>query len=66
MGVCRHYIAYQLNIHNTNNFLLQATEFPCPEIANSGGERRLHTRVTPSVLSSANVERKGLGLTKVF
>lgn len=47
------------------SFFQQATEFPCIEIANSKGERRLHRRVTPSVLSSANVERKGLGLTKV-
>jgi len=27
--------------------------------------RRLHERVVPAVLSSANVERKGLGMTKV-
>lgn len=43
----------------------QATEFPCHDIANSNGERRLHTRVAPSILSSANVERKGVGPTKV-
>lgn len=43
----------------------QATEFPCEEVANSNGERRLHTRVAPSFLSSANVERKGVGLFKV-
>lgn len=47
------------------SFFQQATEFPCDEIVKSNGARRLHTRVTPSTLSSANVERKGLGLTKV-
>lgn len=45
---------------------MQATEYPCEEIVRSNGIRRLHTRVTPSTLSSANVERKGLGLTKVL
>lgn len=48
------------------SFFQQATEFPCDEIVKSNGARRLHTRVTPSTLSSANVERKGLGLTKVI
>lgn len=43
----------------------QATEYPCEEIVRSNGIRRLHARVTPSTLSSANVERRGLGLTKV-
>lgn len=47
------------------SFFQQATEFPCEEIAKSNGSRRLHTRVTPSTLSSANVERKGVGPTKV-
>ncbi|XP_055318506.1 TBC1 domain family member 13 [Sitodiplosis mosellana] len=47
------------------SFFQQATEFPCEEIVRSNGIRRLHTRVTPSTLSSANVERKGLGLTKI-
>ncbi|XP_037046178.1 TBC1 domain family member 13 isoform X2 [Bradysia coprophila] len=47
------------------SFFQQATEFPNADIANSRGVRRLHTRVTPSILSSANVERKGLGLTKI-
>lgn len=47
------------------SFFQQATEFPCEDIVKSNGARRLHTRVTPSTLSSANVERKGLGLTKV-
>lgn len=48
------------------SFFQQATDYPCDEIAKSNGSRRLHTRVTPSTLSSANVERKGLGLTKVI
>ncbi|KAJ6638098.1 TBC1 domain family member 13 [Pseudolycoriella hygida] len=47
------------------SFFQQATEFPNLDIANSKGVRRLHTRVMPSILSSANVERKGLGLTKI-
>lgn len=48
------------------SFFQQATEFPCEEIASSNGARRLHVRVTPSTLSSANVERKGVGPTKVI
>lgn len=46
------------------SFFQQATEHPCAAIVDGEG-RRLHARVTPSVLNSANVERKGLGLTKV-
>lgn len=49
------------------SFFQQSTEYPCTLIAGGDGdERRLHSRVTPSVLNSANVERKGLGLTKVW
>lgn len=48
------------------SFFQQPTDYPCEEIATSNGARRLHTRVTPSTLSSANVERKGIGLTKVI
>lgn len=49
------------------SFFQQATEFPCAQITGAGGEeRRLHARVTPSVLNSANVERKGLGQMKVY
>lgn len=47
------------------SFFQQPTEFPCDIVVNSKGERRLHQRVVPSVLKSANVERKGLGVTKV-
>ncbi|XP_037933212.1 TBC1 domain family member 13 isoform X2 [Teleopsis dalmanni] len=47
------------------SFFQQPTEFPCDIVANSKGERRLHQRVVPSILSSANVERKGLGVTKI-
>lgn len=47
------------------SFFQQPTEFPCDIVVNSRGERRLHQRVVPSILSSANVERKGLGVTKV-
>ncbi|KAL5290730.1 TBC1D13 family protein [Megaselia abdita] len=47
------------------SFFQQPTEFPCDLVVNSKGERRLHQRVVPSVFSSANVERKGLGMTKI-
>ncbi|CAD7083195.1 unnamed protein product [Hermetia illucens] len=47
------------------SFFQQPTEFPCDIVVNSRGERRLHQRVVPSILSSANVERKGLGVTKI-
>lgn len=47
------------------SFFQQATEFPCSAVVNSGGEKRLHRRVQHSVLKSANVERKGLGITRI-
>uniref|UniRef100_A0A1A9X358 TBC1 domain family member 13 n=1 Tax=Glossina brevipalpis TaxID=37001 RepID=A0A1A9X358_9MUSC len=47
------------------SFFQQPTEYPCDIVVNSNGERRLHQRVVPSVLKSANVERKGLGITKI-
>ncbi|XP_023298207.2 TBC1 domain family member 13 isoform X2 [Lucilia cuprina] len=47
------------------SFFQQPTEYPCDIVVNSKGERRLHQRVVPSVLKSANVERKGLGVTKI-
>lgn len=49
------------------SFFQQPTEYPCDIVVHSRGEhgRRLHERVVPAVLSSANVERKGLGMTKV-
>lgn len=49
------------------SFFQQPTDYPCEIVVHSKGEqgRRLHERVVPSVLSSANVERKGLGVTKV-
>lgn len=49
------------------SFFQQPTDYPCEIVVHSKGEqgRRLHERVVPSVLSSANVERKGLGMTKV-
>ncbi|XP_055702733.1 TBC1 domain family member 13 [Phlebotomus papatasi] len=46
------------------SFFQQATEFPCQVVVNSNGERRLHSRVAPSKLSSANVEGK-FGMTKI-
>jgi hypothetical protein len=45
------------------SFFQQATDFPCKAVANN--EMRLHIRVAPSTLSSANVERKGVGIIKV-
>jgi len=47
------------------SFFQQPTEYPCDIVVNSNNERRLHKRVAPSQLSSANVERKGLGMTKI-
>lgn len=47
------------------SFFQQPTEFPSQLVVTSNNERRLHKRVAPSQLSSANVERKGLGPTKV-
>lgn len=47
------------------SFFQEPTKYPCEIVANSGSDIRLHSRVAPSVLSSANVERKGLGVTKV-
>lgn len=47
------------------SFFQQPSEFPCSDIVNSNDVKRLHTRVQRKVLTSANVERKGLGITKV-
>ncbi|XP_033253485.1 TBC1 domain family member 13-like [Drosophila miranda] len=49
------------------SFFQQPTEYPCDIVVHSKGEHgwRLHERVVPTVLSSANVERKGLGMTKI-
>ncbi|CAH0547371.1 unnamed protein product [Brassicogethes aeneus] len=47
------------------SFFQQPTEFPCLEIVNSNDIKRLHTRVQRRVLNCANVERKGLGITKI-
>ncbi|GLV45617.1 GTPase activating protein SECIS-dependent read-through [Carabus blaptoides fortunei] len=47
------------------SFFQQSTEFPCDQIVNSMGVKRLHSRVQRTILKSANVERKGLGVTKI-
>ncbi|XP_045463599.1 TBC1 domain family member 13 [Harmonia axyridis] len=47
------------------SFFQQPTEFPCTKIVDSKEEIRLHKRVQRCVLKSANVERKGLGITKI-
>lgn len=47
------------------SFFQQATHFPCATIVNGGREARVHSRVKPMILSSANVERRGLEVTKV-
>lgn len=46
------------------SFFQQATDFPCEAVV-GGHESRLHSRVKPVILSSANVERRGLEMTKV-
>ena len=48
------------------SFFQQGTEYPCKAIVNFSGQKRLHRRVQHTVLRSANVERKGLGITKVL
>ncbi|XP_017300219.1 TBC1 domain family member 13 [Diaphorina citri] len=50
---------------NEISFFQQAAEYPCKAVVTSGGRKRLHRRVTHSTLSSANVQRRGLGVTKV-
>ncbi|XP_065347982.1 TBC1 domain family member 13 isoform X1 [Cloeon dipterum] len=47
------------------SFFQQPTDYPCQDVVNSGGTKRLHRRVQHSFLNSANVERKGLGITKI-
>ncbi|XP_049805355.1 TBC1 domain family member 13 isoform X1 [Schistocerca nitens] len=47
------------------SFFQQATDFPCQQVVHSKGVKRLHRRVQHTVLKSANVERKGLGITKI-
>lgn len=47
------------------SFFQQPTEYPCKAVVHSGGTKRLHRRVQHSVLKSANVERKGLGITRI-
>ncbi|KOB77969.1 TBC1 domain family member 13, partial [Operophtera brumata] len=44
------------------NFFQSATEFPCAEIVNSNGLKRLHTRVEQCTLNISTMERKGLGV----
>lgn len=48
------------------SFFQQGTDYPREEIVNASGQKRLHSRVQHTVLRSANVERKGLGVTKVI
>lgn len=47
------------------SFFQQGTDYPCQKIVNANGQQRLHHRVQHTVLKSANVERKGLGMTKI-
>ncbi|KAL0134443.1 hypothetical protein PUN28_001315 [Cardiocondyla obscurior] len=47
------------------SFFQQGTDYPCEKIVNANGQQRLHHRVQHTVLKSANVERKGLGVTKI-
>lgn len=46
------------------SFFQQGTDYPCEAIVSANGPKRLHCRVQHTVLRSANVERKGLGITK--
>lgn len=48
------------------SFFQQGTDYPCQKIVGASDQQRLHHRVQHTVLRSANVERKGLGMTKVI
>ncbi|XP_026333064.1 TBC1 domain family member 13 [Hyposmocoma kahamanoa] len=47
------------------SFFQSATEFPCEEVVNSNGVKRLHRRVETSVLKYSTLERRGLGVAKL-
>lgn len=47
------------------SFFQEPCKYPNEMVVNCESDIRLHHRVAPSVLSSANVERKGLGMKKV-
>ncbi|XP_077301853.1 TBC1 domain family member 13-like [Arctopsyche grandis] len=47
------------------SFFQTATEFPCDQVVNSSGVKRLHKRVEHSALFYSDVERKGLGPFKI-
>jgi hypothetical protein len=47
------------------SFFQQGSEYPCKAIVHSNEQKRLHQRVHHTVLKSASVERKGLGITKI-
>lgn len=47
------------------SFFQQACDFPCEAVVQSKGVKRLHKRVQRTVLKSANVERRGLGVTRI-
>ncbi|XP_070490069.1 TBC1 domain family member 13 [Chironomus tepperi] len=47
------------------SFFQEPCKYPCDIVVNSDTEIRLHHRVAPSTLSSANVERKGVGIKKI-
>ncbi|CAK1554166.1 unnamed protein product [Leptosia nina] len=47
------------------SFFQSATEFPCAEVVNSNGVKRLHKRVEQSVLNYSTFEQRGLGLAKL-
>ncbi|CAF4745619.1 unnamed protein product [Pieris macdunnoughi] len=47
------------------SFFQSATEFPCSEVVNSNGLKRLHQRVEQKVLNYSTLEQRGFGLVKL-
>ncbi|XP_047524400.1 TBC1 domain family member 13 isoform X2 [Pieris napi] len=47
------------------SFFQSATEFPCSEVVNSNGLKRLHQRVEQKVLNYSTLEQRGFGIVKL-
>lgn len=48
------------------SFFQSATDYPCQEVVNSNGVKRLHKRVERSFLKYSNLEYKGIGVAKLI
>ncbi|XP_022123983.1 TBC1 domain family member 13 isoform X1 [Pieris rapae] len=47
------------------SFFQSPTDFPCSEVVNSNGLKRLHQRVEQKVLNYSTLEQRGFGLVKL-